>query len=82
MKSDIVCFSRKRYTVIVNGILVSPSWFVVPSIAYFRSMHRKLAENPRHTFVWQFRKATSYFCQEEVYRDSIVIPLLVLWYPQ
>ena len=26
MKSDIVFFARKRYTVTVNGISVSPSW--------------------------------------------------------
>ena len=26
-ESDIVFFARKRYTVTVNGILVSPSWF-------------------------------------------------------
>ena len=31
--------------------------FVVPSIAYFRSMYRKVEENPRYTFFWQFWKS-------------------------
>ena len=44
MKSDIVFFARKRYTVTVNGKYRDPPLvFVVPSIPDFRSMYRKLA---------------------------------------
>ena len=28
MKNGIVCFAIKRYTVTINGISVSPSWFL------------------------------------------------------
>ena len=55
MKSDIVLFARNRYTVTVNGKFGIPLlFFVVPSIADFRSNYRKMAENPISTFVWQF----------------------------
>ena len=55
MKSDIVLFARNRYTVTVNGKFGIPLlFFVVPSIADFRSKYRKMAENPISTFVWQF----------------------------
>ena len=56
MKSDIVSFARKRYTITVNGISVSPSGFFVPSIANFRSMYRKLAGNQRYTLFGSFKK--------------------------
>ena len=42
-KMPHLVFARKRYTVTVNGVSVSPSWFVVPSIADFRLMYRKMA---------------------------------------
>ena len=45
-------------------------------------MYRNLAGNQWYTVVWHFEnydiRSTSYFCQKEVYRDSIGIPLLVL----
>ena len=44
-KMPHLVFARKRYTVTVNGVSVSPSWFVVPSIADFRLMYRRLTIN-------------------------------------
>ena len=58
-----------------------PHGFVVPSTAYFRSMYRKLVENPRYTFVWHFL-SDIVLCQKEVYRDSVGSLLLVLSCPQ
>ena len=55
-------FARMRYsyTVAVNGKYWYPSFgFVVPSIADFRSMYRKLVEIPPYSLVWQFWIRTS-----------------------
>ena len=65
---NITFFSRKRYTVTVT--VYQYLLFVVPSIVDFRSIYRKLAENIRYTFFWQFWIKTSHFCQKEVHRDS------------
>ena len=43
-------FARKRYTVTVNGKYRYPPLAFVPTIADFRSMYRKLAENRPCTF--------------------------------
>ena len=71
-ESDIVCFARKRYTVTVNGILVSPSWFCCASNTYFRQCTvnwRKIHGIP---LFGSCERRHRIFCQKD--RDSIGIP--------
>ena len=39
IKSDIVFFARKRYTVTVNGTSVSPSWFCCALNSWLAELH-------------------------------------------
>ena len=62
---------------LVGSEFLSESGHTQPHVEYpsGKSLEAKLlkeqAENPRYTFVWQFRKMTSCFRQKEVYRATV-----------